>query len=130
LHEIQGTKVIDVSTDKRLYDVCLAIVNERQNTGYYDPPKPPEDPGFTLNHLKQQPPRLKEIGKAILASYKTARATYEAQAAEYALLKRATTQNDGQAALDYLQTRKHLQAEDFEIVEVHDAYQTPIRAVS
>jgi hypothetical protein len=130
LQETHGTRVIDVSTDKRLNDVCLAIVNERQKTGYYEPPEPPADPGFNHNHLKKQPEKLKEIGKAILATHKAARAIYEAQAGEYALLTKALAESDGEAALAYLKTRTHHQFEDFEIVEVHAAYQSSIRAVS
>jgi hypothetical protein len=130
LHETGGTRAIDVSTDKSLNEVCLAIVNERQNAGYYQPPTPPADPGFGHNHLKKQPERLKELGKAVLATYKAAKAAYDVDAEEYALLTKATSQNDGGAALAYLKTRTQCQGEDFEIVEVDAAYQPSIRAVS
>lgn len=130
LQEIDGTKVIDVSTDKRLYDVCLAIVNERHNAGYYSPPKPPDDPGFGPTHLKKQPERLKEVGKAILAIYKTAKTTYDTQAAEYSLLLKATSESDGQAALAFLQSRSHLHSEELEIHEVFAHYESSVLSMS
>lgn len=129
LHEMSGMTILDVSTEKRLHESCLLIVAKRHTAGYYDQPTPPEELGFTSNHLRKYPDKLKEVARQMLSRHKADRLDYEARAKDYALLERAIANQDGEAALAFLQTRCDKRHEEFEIVDVLTTYPSPITSL-
>lgn len=118
LAEIDGTEVYDVTTDDKLYAVCLAIARRRLESGYYQIPSEPPEPDFHYNNIRQLPESLKEFARLRLSTLKTEKLKYEEAIATHRELERLLAEKDGPAALRYLESRKSHEGEDFEIHEV------------
>jgi len=120
LKEKHGTRYINASSDKKLYQACMAIVNQRVDAKFYshiESPIKPEEPEKPSD-FDNQPEFVKYAYGGLLTIYNRKLNEFNECVACYNGLQRA--KEDGRAAYRFLLDRQYDQYEGFELVEAEE----------